>query len=322
MRRHSLLNRCFILCSVATLGLCGALPAEERPPTDPATVSEADAAPLARVNGEPISESQVSRRLESVHGDLTEYRQDPVRWQRMLEAGLEAEIRDRLLAQAAAAEGLSVSDEEVAAALERSKVMLGEADYQAMLERRGASEAQYRDFLRSRLLIDKYTAKLFADIQVTDAALREYYEGHGELFAVPERARLETLTVHQPEAAARIEKALESGKPFEEVATQQAASSDGEDGVVKIWVGIADLPDSYRDAIAAAAPGEVIGPVEEAGATRFIEVREKQPAGTLTFDETKERLRASFLNRRQQRALDDWYQAAAKAADIEYSAER
>jgi hypothetical protein len=57
MRRDSLINRRFILCGFVTLVIWGALPAEERPAAERLPVAEVDAAPLARVNGEPISET-------------------------------------------------------------------------------------------------------------------------------------------------------------------------------------------------------------------------------------------------------------------------
>ena len=321
MMHSGTLKPWLFLFSLALLLWYGAVPAKESGPED-AVAAPADEQLLARVNGEPVMESQVVRRLQSIHGDLAQYRQDPARWQRMLEAGLEAEIRDRLLAQTAAAEELEVTADELDTALQHSKEMLGEQGYQAMLQQRGATEKDYRDFLRNRLLIDKYTATLFAGITVEDAELRSYYKGHNELFMLPERALLETLSVDQPEMARKIHHDLKAGKAFAEVAGHYLPASDGNNRVMTGWVAIRDLPATSRDAVAASKSGDILEPVEEAGRIRLIRVLEIQPAHTVSFDEARERIRASLLRRRQQQVLDDWYEAAVKHADIDYQPQR
>ena len=56
--------------------------AEERSPDAPAAASPAEPTLLARVNGTPVTEAQVRRRLQSIHGNLDASIQAPARWQR------------------------------------------------------------------------------------------------------------------------------------------------------------------------------------------------------------------------------------------------
>lgn len=308
------------LCLLSLMGLLwsSTLSAEGQTSKAPAAASPAEPKLLARVNGKPVTEAQVHRRLQSIHGDLDASRQDPARWQRMQEAGLEAEIRDRLLLEAAMADGLEVTPDEVDVSLQRSKQMLGEARYQTMLQQRGATEQQYRDFLRQRLLIEKYQAKLFANITVEDETLREYYRGHKELFELPDQALLQTLIVKQPETAKAIHQGLKDGGDFADMAQQHAAPSAGQGGVMTGRVAIRDLPPALRAAVESAKAGDVLEPMEEGEGIRLIKVQEIQPARTLSYTEAKERIRTSFVNRRRQKALDDWYETAIKKAEIEY----
>ena len=78
------------------------------------------------------------------------------------------------------------------------------------------------------------------------------------------------------------------------------------------------VPPAMRAAVESAQAGDVLEPTEEAEGIRLIKVQEIQPARTLSFTEAKERIRTSFLNRRRQKALDDWYETAIKKAEIEY----
>jgi hypothetical protein len=56
--------------------------------------------------------TQILRRLKAVDPQVDVYRDDPNRWSRLIESATEAEIRDRLMLQAARDEQMEVSSEE------------------------------------------------------------------------------------------------------------------------------------------------------------------------------------------------------------------
>ena len=273
---------------------------------------------LARVNSAPVTEQMVLRRLQAVHGDIEPYRKDPNRWQRMREAGIEAEILDRLLLQAAIAEKLKVSEEDVREARERSRKLLGEKRFQSMLDKQGATEADYDAFLRERLLIDKYKAELFKDITVDEETLRAYYSGHKELFTQPRRAHLESVLLGNPEAAREFLTALNSGADDGTLPGQRNDNIGPAENIQRRWVIIDELPPELRAPLESAKAGDVLEPVDEAGQTRVIRVLAIEEARPLSFDEARDGLQATLLHRRQESLLDDWYARASKQASIEY----
>jgi len=273
---------------------------------------------LARVNGEPVTEQMVLRRLRAVHGDVEPYRQDPGRWQRMLEAGIDAEIRDQLLLQAATAEKLKVSDQEVQEARERTLKLLGEDRFQSMLDERGATEADYAKFLRERLLIDKYKAQLFEDISLDEKILRSYYSGHTELFRQPRRAHLESVLARNPRSAKKSLEALESGNDDEALSRQNGGQGSTTENAQRVWVVVDDLPPELRTSLETAKVGEVLELDEEAGNRRIIRLLAVEKARRLSFDEARKGLEVNFLRRRQETLLDDWYARASKQASIEF----
>jgi len=107
---------------------------------------------LARVNGDPITEVAVLRRIQSMRGNITKEDVDHGTWQRLTESAVESEMLDLLLLQAAKKEGYTVSPKTVDRDLARTREMLGEKAYQAMLEKRGVDEDQFRRYLADRLL--------------------------------------------------------------------------------------------------------------------------------------------------------------------------
>jgi parvulin-like peptidyl-prolyl isomerase len=312
------LRGCGVLGCVAVVLLTLSAQAQDIPSQHPSPAPSPGSAVLARLNGEPITETMVLRRLRAVHGDVEPYRQDPNRWQRMLEAGIEAELRDRLLLQAASAEKLKMSDQEVQEVRERSRRLLGEDRFRAMLDGRGATETDYDAFLRERLLIEKYQAKLFKDITVDEETLRAYYGGHQELFTQPRRAQLETVLMRDPEAARELLKALKTGGDGGPLPGRHDDKGGAMENAQSRWVTVDALPPELRAPLETAKAGDVLEPVEEAGQTRIIRVLAIEEARPLSFDEAREELQAILLHRRQESLLDDWYAQASKNAAIEY----
>jgi hypothetical protein len=306
-------------CVLAALH-CQPVLAAQAPPEGAAAVQPAGATILARVNGTPITEQQVLRRLQAVHGDVEPYRQDANRWRRMLEAGIEAELRDRLLLQAAVAEKLKVSEHEVQEARERSRKLLGDDGFRTMLDKQGATEADYDAFLRERLLIDKYQAKLFKDLTVDEEALRTYYSGHRERFTRPRRVQLETTLVQNSGAARDLVKALRAAGNSAAPPGQQDDKVGAAETTQRGWVTVADLPARLRTPLATARAGDVLEPVEESGRIRIVQVLAVEEARPPSFDEAEEGLRAVLLRRKQQSLMDDWYIRTSQHAVIEYMA--
>jgi parvulin-like peptidyl-prolyl isomerase len=268
---------------------------------------------LARVNGAPITEAQVLRRLKAVDPQVEDHRGDPNRWARLLENATEAEIRDQLLLQAARTERLEISEEQLDAALMRSREMLGEERFAKMLAQRGASEADYKTFLGNRLLIDRYRSKVTGDVEVDEATMRDYYRGHKESFQAPARVRLETVELADAGLAERVAERLRGGEALAAIADSDAGIRTRE-----VWVDERDLPPELRGQVEAAAAKDVLGPIDAGGKTRVIRVGGQQASRRLSYKESKGLIRKRLLENRRQAALDDWYERAKRQARIEY----
>jgi len=268
---------------------------------------------LARVNGEPITEVQVLRRLKAVDPQVEDHRGDPNRWARLLESATEAEIRDQLLLQAARAEGLEIPQEELSAALARSREMLGAERFAEMLARRSASEEDYAAFLRDRLLINRYRSKVTGGLKVDEATIRDYYRGHKASFQAPARVRLETVELTDAGFVEQIAERLRGGEALAAIADPDVGIRTREG-----WVNERDLPPELRRQVEAAAAKDVLGPIDAGGKTRVIRIGEQQASRRLSYKESKGLIRERLLENRRQVALDDWYERAKRQAQIEY----
>lgn len=270
---------------------------------------------VARVNGAPVYQADVLRRLRAVHGgDIETAKPDPNRWQMLLEVATQSEITDKLLLQAAVAEGMTVSDDEAQALLERTSKTMGKRAFEEMSKKRGAA---LQDFLVERELINRYKEKLFSGIGVEKDVLKEYYRGHKEGFAEPAQARLEVFTFGVRETAEKIHARWQGGESFDTIS--EAYLAEGERvGRRTRWMPIDAVPVELRARVSGADAGTILEPAPIADKFYVVRVIEKQEARRRGFDEVKEEIRETILDLRKSKALDEWYQAASRKAKIEY----
>lgn len=272
---------------------------------------------VARVNGEPVYESRVLRRIRAAHGDIEQLKKDPNRWQMLLDVATETEVMDTLLLQTALADGMMVSTEEAQGLLDRSKDVAGDLAFGEMLEARGANEEALRDFLVERELISRYKDKLFGGLAIDEDALRKYYRGHTETFAEPDKVRLEIFTFGVREAAEKIHGLWKSGRSFDSIA--EAYKNEAERvGRRTRWMPINAVPAELRSKVAEADAGTILEPAQVSGKFYVVRVVEKMGARNRGFEEVKDEIGKTILNLRESKALDEWYKTASQDAKIEY----
>jgi parvulin-like peptidyl-prolyl isomerase len=273
---------------------------------------------LVRVNGDPITEEAVLRRIQLVHGGVTRDGVNPGTWQRLSEAAVESEMLDLLLLQAAEKAGYTVSSEVLDRGLARTREMLGEEGYRTMLEKRGVNEEQFRHFLAERQLISRYRENLFKQVELSEEDLEAYYAGHPQRFALPERYRLYIMVFPDPEKAKSARSRLKEGKSFATLAEEHVAEG-GKTSLTRPMPAEA-IPEGMRDAVTAAPVGDVVqydGP----DGSNLIKVLEKIDGRERSFDEAKTDIRKHLRALHEQRLLNDWYEDQIEAATIEHPGE-
>ena len=273
---------------------------------------------LARVDGEPIYEGDVIRRIKVVHGAVDKAKINPNMWQRMVETSTESEILDKLLLKEAISKGVEESSNEVDAALNRSKEMLGEDEFKAILKKRNSTEQEYREFLKKRALIKKFKEELFKGITIDNDTLETYYEGHKESFAYPESVRLEMVIVDNIDGANKIYNRTKKGEDIKKIVEEYSTGDKKATFRRTRWMPYDAIPLAIQSKVKAGNIGEVIEPTDSADKIYIIKILEKRSARVLTFEEAKEDIKNSFLRRRQQNILNKWYENAKQKVTIEY----
>ena len=129
--------------------------------------------------------------------------------------------------------------------------------------------------------------QLRADVPIPADTLRAHYAAHADRYRVPERVRAAEILVETRAEADRLLARVRAGEAFEALARAHslrpgAARADGDLGAVtRAQLGTA------ADAVWAAAPGAVVGPLEVAGRYALVRRGETLPARPMTFAEAR-----------------------------------
>jgi len=173
---------------VVSAGICLSLAACSKSKTDESTtaaVSEAGVAAL--VNGTTITMTDVGRVAEgfAANGAPPDPKADGGTFEeKMYYTAVNRLVEQELVMEAAQAQGLIVTEEEVAASLSQLKAMSGgEEAFLGILAERGITEDEVRRDMRTNLTLQRYFEEVVnLNSPITDEEVQAYYDDHPEEF--------------------------------------------------------------------------------------------------------------------------------------------
>lgn len=180
-----------------------------------------------------------------------------------------------------------------------------EADYKAFLKESGQTEDQLLIQVRTAELARKITDKVTkAEAKVTDAEVTKFYDENKERFAQPETRDAHVVLARTRARAESARQALADGDSWRSVARRYSidAASREQGGALKdVTRGSQDA--GLEKALFGADKGEVVGPIKTSLGFYVVEVDDVTKASQQTFEESRETIRASLVQQKQQKAL-------------------
>jgi peptidyl-prolyl cis-trans isomerase C len=250
---------------------------------------------VAKVGNDTITADEFKKRLDETSPFLRA-RYNTVERKKEF---LESLIRNELLAQEAARQGLDKSP----AVKEQVK--------RAMIQE----------------LIKKQLDEKLAGNDIPDSELKGFYDSHVEDFVKPERARVYHILIPakdakekaqaQKKAEALLKDINERTKKGEVNAFQAAAMKESKDatsapmGGDLRFVSKDELTRSYSAQLANAAfdlksPGEVAGPIDTPAGVELVKMQIKTPSVNRSFEESKEGIRGRMARERRSKDYDEF----------------
>jgi parvulin-like peptidyl-prolyl isomerase len=290
-----------------------------RDETDGPGTTDDDAA-IAQVNGVTVPrsrlEARLQRRMELSRGNREE--RGPV-WRNRERRRIARElVEEEMLGQHLSERGITIGDDELAAAMEDeiARLFHAEEHFERYLRRRNLSREEWASRLRFELALGRLMRER-GRVTATEEEVRQYYERFRENWRAAERVRVSTIALRLPRdprsevldatrerlTALRAEAGADLGR-FEELAREHSQSPDRYRGGDLGWV--------YRDdreldpAVAQVLFGLEVGTVSEPVRTplgmQIFYVRDHRAEGYRDFDEVRDSLN-DIVEQRAEQAL-------------------
>lgn len=239
------------------------------------------------------------------------------------------------LAKAYAREnGIEVSGEEVQAEVDQTKEQVGqqaeavgqdlspEEAFQEALNQFGYTEDDFREEVRTGLLLEKVREDAVGGEGPSEEEVEEFYEENRETrFTIPERRCISHIlfSPDEEEEAEEVKEELDNGGDFEELARENSqdpgsAEQGGDLGCNPEGGFVPEFDEAAFDA----EEGDIVGPVETEFGFHVIEVTEIQEEEEVPFEEAAPEIEEQLSQQQQAVEFDAWIQAQLEERNVRY----
>jgi parvulin-like peptidyl-prolyl isomerase len=185
----------------------------------------------------------------------------------------------------------------------------GYADHRAVV---GQVETEVR-----QLLVKRYLEEVVAaDLGITNAAMKAYYEQNQDRFRRPPRVHLGQITVPTEEEAERMAGLLRAGADLAWLAREHSTDRFAAHGGDRGWI-VPRGTDPANEQLRTAPVGTVLDPAGVPGNWIVMIVTAREEQGIYPFDEVSGNVRQALFNERFRDRLDQWVTKLRERSEIE-----
>ena len=230
--------------------------------------------------------------------------------------------------------GIEVSGEEIQEEIDRTKEQVGEQAaaagqnltpdeaFQEALDQFGFTEDEFREEVRTGLLLREVREEVSGDAGPTPEEVEEFYEQNRQTrFTRPEQrcVRHILFTQDQEEEAEEVVQELEEGGDFEELAREnsQDPGSAEQGGDLGCNPEGGFVPE-FDEAAFEAEEGEIVGPIETDFGFHVLEVTEIQEEEEVPFEEASPEIEEQLSQQQQATEFDAWIQSQLEERNAKY----
>jgi len=243
---------------------------------------------------------------------------------------LESLIDDELIYQIAVQEGYEPGPREVDAELSRTKEQFGsEEEYRTALAQQGFDEEDLRHEIKKKLTRDTFEQdKFISQVEVSQEEVRKFYDENPEQFTEPFQFRSSHILVTLEEGAGEEEKRaarekieevqrrLEAGEEFSELARQMSEGPSAENGGDLNYAPKGSFVPEFEEAALELEVGEVSDIVETQFGYHIIKLTDIKEEQKAPFEQIRDRIE-EYLVRVEAQEIRKVYLAERKLeADI------
>lgn len=330
--------------TVAAMGLAGLSGAADKPaaPASPEplaipdnlfaqpSVAVAPTTVVAIVEGKALTQGeideQVDRAMKANRGRIPPERAAEIRTQLGMRAREEMIIQ-MILDHEADARKITVKPEEIEKARAGIPLPPGQTLDQALASQ-GLTMARLDADLARALKIKAMLDAAVPKAAITDAAVKEFYDGNPDSFRVPEQVTARHILIGLPAGADEktkaakkaladdVRKKLVDGGDFAALCKQHSEDPGSKDTGGSYTFPRGKMVKAFEDAAFTQKIDEIGAPVETQFGYHIIQTTKREEGRTVGFDEAAPRIRAMLENRSQGQAVQEFVRGLREKAKI------
>jgi len=283
----------------------------------------------ASVNGSVITVQELDREFDLLAQrmarqglPIAEEKADDVR-----SSVLENLINVELLSQESRKQKIDVEDAAVERQFEAFRERIGNQERfaQALLQM-GLTESALKAKIRENLAIRKLISQAVEPgVTVSDEEARSFYEQNRSAFQEPEKVRARHILIKvgpetdKEKARGRIDevrKRLQGGEDFARVATEVSEGPSGSQGGDLGFFGRGQMVKPFEEAAFSLEEGEISPVVETRFGYHVLQVTDRQPEKTMSFEEVEADLTGVLRQEKIKVATQKYVEGLRETADI------
>lgn len=155
--------------------------------------------------------------------------------------------------------------------------------------------------LKKRVVVEAYLKKKVEEqSNISDDEMKKFYEQNKDKFVSGDQVRASHILVKTEKDAQDVQAKLKAGGKFEELAQKYSMDAANSKGGDLGWFSKGAMLPEFEKVAFGLKEGETSGIVKTKYGFHIIKVTGKRPAGTRSFEEVKDQLKAALLPTKQQ----------------------
>lgn len=229
---------------------------------------------------------------------------------------VDAIVTEMLVEREMEESGVTVSDEEVEAELDKMKEPYeSEEEFESMMAFYGLTEEGLREDIEYQLKMKKI---LEPRIDTDEETIRAYYEENRDQFATsPEQVRASHILLSTKEKAEEVLEDLNNGADFAELAKYESEDEATRDkGGDLGYFERGEMHQEFEDAAFSLEVGETSDIVETESGFHIIRVTDKKEAVVPPYEEIQEKVRETYMAEQMQIEMQEWIAEIKEDANV------
>ena len=270
---------------------------------------------VAKVGGQTITQTQFNDLLEQAKRSYqTQKRPFPKagtpEYQALKNQAVQYLVQRVEYQQEAAKLGVTVSDQDVAARLVKIKKQYfagSESRYKKQLAQQGLTDAQVQDDLRASLVQEKIFAKVTANVKVSDAEVKKYYDQHQAQYGTPEQRDVAHILVKTKSLADKLYKRAKAGENFAALAKKYSQDPGSKKVGGKLTVSKGTTVAPFDQTAFLLTTGQISRPVKTDFGYHIIKALSPiKPAKVTPYAKVKKTIRTQLLQQKKSQVTSTW----------------